>query len=40
MVVSVQRGENHFINPSPDTVLEAGDLLWVVGDATQFDRMK
>lgn len=40
MVVSVQRGEDGFINPTPETVLEAGDLLWVVGDPSQFDRMK
>lgn len=40
MVVSVQRGENEFINPSPNTILEAGDLLWVVGDPNQFYKMK
>ena len=40
MVVSVQRGEDTFINPSPDTVLEAGDRLWVVGDPKEFDKMK
>lgn len=40
MIVSVQRRENEFINPSPDMVLEAGDLLWVVGDPSQFDKMK
>jgi len=40
MVVSVQRGENEFINPSPNTILEAGDRLWVVGDPNQFYKMK
>lgn len=40
MVVSVQRGDDEFINPSPNTVLEPGDRLWVVGDAKQFDKMK
>ncbi|MCM1491321.1 MAG: cation:proton antiporter [Muribaculum sp.] len=40
MIVSVQRGDNEFINPSPDTVLEAGDLLWVVGDPKEFEKMK
>lgn len=39
MVVSVQRREE-FINPTPSLVLEAGDRLWVVGDPTQFDKMK
>ena len=40
MVLSVQRGDGEFINPRPDTVLHAGDLLWIVGDPTQFDKMK
>ncbi len=40
MVLSVQRGDGEFINPRPDTVLQAGDLLWIVGDPTQFDKMK
>lgn len=40
MVVSVQRGDNEFINPSPDMMLEAGDLLWVVGDPKQYNKMK
>ncbi|MDE7345270.1 MAG: cation:proton antiporter [Muribaculaceae bacterium] len=40
MVLSVQRGEGEFINPRPDTILKAGDLLWIVGDPTQFDKMK
>ena len=40
MVLSVQRGEGEFITPRPDTVLQAGDLLWIVGDPTQFDKMK
>ncbi len=40
MVISVQRGNSEFINPSPSTVLQAGDLLWIVGDPAQFDKMK
>ncbi|MDE5813171.1 MAG: TrkA C-terminal domain-containing protein, partial [Muribaculaceae bacterium] len=40
MVLSVQRGDGEFITPGPDTVLEAGDLLWIVGDPAQFDKMK
>ena len=39
MVLLVQRG-NVELNPTPDTVLEAGDLLWIVGDPAQFDKMK
>ena len=40
MVLSVQSGNGEFINPRPDTVLHAGDLLWIVGDPSQFDKMK
>ncbi len=40
MVVSVQRGDNEFVNPSPTTILRAGDLLWIVGDPKLFDKMK
>ena len=40
MVISVQRGDSEFINPNPNTILQAGDLLWIVGDPAQFDKMK
>ncbi len=40
MIVSVQRGEDEFINPSPEMILESGDLLWVVGDPKAFIKMK
>lgn len=40
MIVKVQRGEDNYIQPSPDVVLEAGDTIWVVGDPAQFKRMK
>lgn len=40
MVVSIQRGESEYLDPTPTTVLQAGDLLWIVGDPTQFDKMK
>lgn len=40
MVVSVQRGDTEFFNPAPSTVLKAGDRLWIVGDPSQFDKMK
>lgn len=40
MIVSVQRGEDDFIDPSPEMELAAGDMLWVVGDPKEFDKMK
>lgn len=39
MLLKVQRGDDYF-TPSPDTILEPGDIIWVVGDPTQFKRMK
>lgn len=40
IIVKVQRGDGEFIQPAPQTVLHAGDLIWVVGDETQFRKMK
>lgn len=40
MIVKVERGDNEFVQPERDTVLQPGDVIWVVGDPSQFDRMK
>lgn len=40
MIVKIQRGEDDFIQPTPDVVLEPGDTIWVVGDPEQVHRMK
>ncbi|MDE5808338.1 MAG: cation:proton antiporter [Muribaculaceae bacterium] len=40
MIVKIQRGENDFVHPTPDVVLNSGDIIWVVGDPAQFNRMK
>ena len=40
MIVKIQRGENEFLQPTPDTVLHAGDTLWIVGDPDYIPRMK
>lgn len=40
MIVKIQRGEDNYLAPTPDTVLRADDTIWVVGDPTQFPRMK
>ena len=39
LIVKIMRGEDQYIQPEPDTVLQAGDTLWVVGDPEQFDKM-
>lgn len=40
MIVKIQRGENTYLQPTPDVVLQEGDTIWVVGDPEQFPRMK
>lgn len=40
MLIKVKRGEDVFITPTPETVLRAGDIIWVVGDPKRFDKMK
>lgn len=40
MIVKVQRGEDVFEQPGPDTILNAGDILWVVGDPDRMEEMK
>lgn len=32
LLVAVQRGENDFIQPTPDLVFKPHDILWIVGD--------
>lgn len=40
MIVKVQRGEEQYIHPTPETFLKAGDVVWLVGDPKYFDKMK
>ncbi|MDE6009269.1 MAG: cation:proton antiporter, partial [Muribaculaceae bacterium] len=40
MIVKVQRDDNEFEQPGPNTVLHEGDIIWVVGDSSRIDQMK
>ena len=40
MIIKIKRGEEDFFNPTPETVLQPGDIVWVVGDPERFDKMK
>ena len=40
ILVKVQRADGEFVPVDPETVLHAGDRIWVVGDESQFARMK
>lgn len=39
MIVKMKRGEQ-FFQPSPDLVLQTGDVIWVVGDPNYFETLK
>lgn len=39
MLVKIKRGDTYF-QPRPDAVLQAGDILWVVGDPRYVENMK
>lgn len=40
LLVSIQRGENEFIAPTPEMVFQTGDILWIVGDPKQLESIK
>lgn len=40
IIVKIQLENGEFLTPTPQTILSAGDTVWVVGDVTQFDKMK
>ncbi len=40
MIVKIQKCDGSFVQPTPDLVLQPGDLLWVVGDPKEFIKMK
>ena len=40
MLVKVFREDEGYIQPEPGLTLRAGDVVWLVGDPTQFEKMK
>jgi len=40
LLVAVQRGENDYISPTPDLVIKAGDVLWIVGSPKHLAPLK
>lgn len=40
LLVAVQRNEDEYISPTPDLTFEAGDILWIVGDAKELSVLK
>lgn len=39
MIVKIRRGDD-YLQPAPDTVLRPGDIIYVVGDPGQIEKMK
>lgn len=39
-LVAVQRGDDDFINPTPEVVFQPGDILWIVGDPQKLTAIK
>ena len=40
MIVKIQTADGEFVQPEADTVLKAGDIVWLVGDVSEFDKIK
>ena len=40
MIVSVERGEDNFLSPTPDLVFQEGDIVWIVGDIKLMKGLK
>ncbi len=40
MVVKVLKLDGSYVSPDPETILEPGDTIWVVGDPKEFVKMK
>lgn len=40
MIVKIETADGEFVQPDRDTVLRAGDIVWLVGDESQFEKIK
>lgn len=40
MIVKVSRNDSEMVNPEPDMILHPGDTIWVVGDISEFPKLK
>ena len=40
LVIRVEREDQHFINPSSDTTLQWGDVIWLVGNKQKIQALK
>lgn len=40
MIIKIYREGDGYLQPAPDLELKEGDVVWIVGDPTQFNKMK
>ncbi|MBD5270562.1 MAG: sodium:proton antiporter [Bacteroides sp.] len=40
MIVKIQSADGTFVQPEPSTILRPGDVIWIVGDVAEFDKIK
>ncbi|MDR0370487.1 MAG: cation:proton antiporter [Prevotellaceae bacterium] len=40
LVVGIERNNERFLNPHPSTVLQAGDIIWIVGERHKLQKLK
>ncbi len=39
LVIGIERGDRSLMNPTPDTVFEEGDIVWIVGERSKLFRL-
>lgn len=39
LVIGIERGTSSIMNPSPDTILENGDIVWIVGERDKMIKL-
>ena len=40
LVVGIERGKDRILNPDSATILEWGDIIWIVGDKKKVQQLK
>ena len=40
MLVKIMKPDGEYIQPEPDVKLEAGDVVWLVGDPQVIDKLR
>ena len=38
MLIGIERGEETYMNPEPDMIMQEGDIVWLVGTIMDYHR--